>query len=31
MRHDDDSFFFPITTMIRLSLLIGELLWLFNR
>ncbi|MDX5435538.1 MAG: DUF2905 domain-containing protein [Halomonas sp.] len=31
IRRENFSFYFPITTMILLSLLISGLLWLFNR
>lgn len=31
IRRENVSFYFPITTMILLSLLISGLLWLFNR
>ncbi|MFQ3787674.1 DUF2905 domain-containing protein [Halomonas sp. A29] len=31
IRRENFSFYFPITTMILLSLLISALLWLFNR
>ncbi|MCE8014093.1 DUF2905 domain-containing protein [Halomonas desiderata] len=31
IRRENFSFYFPVTTMILLSLLISGLLWLFNR
>ncbi len=31
IRRENFSFYFPLTTMILLSLLISGLLWLFNR
>ncbi|MGQ4879478.1 DUF2905 domain-containing protein [Billgrantia sp. LNSP4103-1] len=31
IRRENFAFYFPITTMILLSLLISGLLWLFNR
>ncbi|MBW6389554.1 DUF2905 domain-containing protein [Billgrantia antri] len=31
IRRENFSFYFPITTMVLLSLIISGLLWLFNR